>query len=144
MYYLETRKFYSRSIGAQFFVNVCKLIENLEKRDGDYYYLVLNTAYSPFEITYWYIGIRSEINNLGIEDIRASSIRHKRIFIKFSDLLNDIPVESDYISISRMDSNYDEHFIGIISIEGSSGVCLVVNPKIDNSGRILRSILNRT
>jgi hypothetical protein len=145
MYYLETRKFYSQSSGSQFLADVCKLIENLEKREGDYYYLIINTENSLFEITSWCIGIRSEVNNLGVEDIRVSSIGHKRIFIKFSDLLNDIPVESDYLSIASMSSDYNEHFIGIIFTERvSSGVYLLVNPKINNGGRILRSILNRT
>lgn len=144
MYYLETRKFYSRSSGTPFLIDVCKLIENLEKREGDHYYLIINTEYSLSDITSWCIGIRSEINNLGVDDIRVSSIGHKRIFIKFSDLLSDIPVESDYITIARMSSDYDEHFIGIICIEESFGVYLLVNPKTNNGGRILRNILNRT
>lgn len=145
VYFLETKRTKS-FLGALETLKIGEIIKNLERRNGDYYYFFIETLPG---FTSWCIGIRSETNKLGTQEKRMSKFKGKRLYINFSDLIPPLAYEPVKISVSPMAEETDgvwgdenEDFAGVILNEPRE-TCLLVNPKIKNSERILRSVLHR-
>ena len=145
-YFLETKRIKTPLLGACETLKIGEIIKNLERRDGDYYYFFIETLPG---FTSWCIGVRSEINKLEVQERRVSRFKGKRLYVNFSDLIPPLAYEPGKIFVSPMADERDgiwgdgnENFAGVILNEPRE-TCLLVNPKIKNSERILRNVLHR-
>lgn len=142
-YFLETKRIKTPLLGTSETLKIGKIIKNLERRDGDYYYFFIETLPG---FTSWCIGIRSEINKLEAQERRVSRFKGKRLYINFSDLILPLTYEPGKVYVSPMAGGIwgdgNENFAGIILNEPKE-TCLLVNPKIKESERILRNVLHR-
>ena len=146
VYFLETRIVTTRLFGAKYMMAVGRIIENLEKIDGEYYYLLIET--SP-KFTTWRIGIRSETNKLGTQEKRVGRLRHKKLSLTFTDLIPPLIYEPTKIFSTTHSDTKDnlwgygnENFAGVIQNDIRE-TWLVINPRVSESERILRGVLHR-
>jgi hypothetical protein len=145
-YFLETKRIKTPFLGTLEMLKIGEIVKSLERRNGDYYYFFIETL--P-RLTSWCIGIRSETNKLEAQEKRMGKFKWKRLYINFSDLIPPLTYEPVKIFVSLMADGTDgvwgdenEDFAGVILNEPRE-TCLMINPRVKDSERILRNVLHR-